>query len=123
IRQRLDRFRPSPHVKIDSAAIYAQANGPIRVLSRTFAAKKFRQRLLKRNPFVPQTKNGILPPRVNTFPGKTKTMISRRNFLNGVTPTLAAAGTLHPLLTLPPQRHNPPLPPTDQIVLRSSLLL
>src|SRR5258708_25657136 len=110
MRERVECFGPSPDVKIDSAAIYAQANGPIRVLSRTFAAKEFRQRLLKRNPFVPQTKNGILPPRVNTFPGKTKTMISLRNFLNGVTATLPAPGTLHPLLTWAAHGDNPPAP-------------
>src|SRR5258708_9415540 len=119
MRERVECFGPSPDVKIDSAAIYAKANGPIGSLSRKFAAKKFRKRLLKRNPFVPQTKNGILPPRVNTFPGKTKTMISRRNFRNGVTATLAAAGTLHPLLTWAAQGDNPPVPGKEGMILRS----
>ncbi len=46
-------------------------------------------------------------------------MISRRNFLNGVTATLAAAGTLHPLLTWAAQGDNPPVPAKEGMILRS----
>ena len=46
-------------------------------------------------------------------------MISRRDFLNGVTVALAAAGTGHPLLSWAAQADNPPLPGKEGMLVRS----
>src|SRR5258708_35124452 len=46
-------------------------------------------------------------------------MISRRDFLNGVTATVAGAGALHPLLAWAVQADNPPVPGKEGMILRS----